>query len=121
MPEGSEPYLPLIVGSDNQVLFVGNCAWKSRFGRAEPSSLYVVVHRGRPPRPGLSPEPWTHIYRVAQDPSSRRALVYLEATLEGACVDKGRDKALRMLDDQMRHQRGDGLSSVAQVLSRTAA
>ncbi|NIX77020.1 hypothetical protein [Microvirga terricola] len=93
MPQGSQPDLPLSVRPDDQVLFVANCAWKNRFGRAEPSSLYVVVHR----EPAGS---WTHIYRVVLDAFPGRAIVYLEAALEGERLHEGRKKALMMLERQ---------------------
>lgn len=93
MPQGSQPDLPLSVRPDDQVLFVANCVWKNRFGRAERSSLYVVAHHE-------AAESWTHIYRVVQDAFSGRAVVYLEAAFEGERLHEGRQKVLTLLERQ---------------------
>ena len=98
------PDLSLVIGPEDDATFISSCLPRNRRGTAEPSLIYVVVHR----RFGL----WTHVYRVVPDkiipgkasPSSgskgwgEGLTVYLEKAIEGAAVDQARDWALGKFD-----------------------
>jgi hypothetical protein len=72
---GPAPDLDLLLSPGDQAEFVARCAWMTRAGRAEPSRLFLVLHRAH----GL----WTHAYRIVPDRRPGHQAVYLERALPG--------------------------------------
>jgi hypothetical protein len=76
------PDLTLILGPEDDAVFLGFADWPGPLNRRLRGMVYAVIHR----RHGV----WTHIYRVAPDRTTDRLLVYLEKVLEGERLDDAR-------------------------------
>jgi hypothetical protein len=87
----------LVTGPRDTGRYVGSYGWKKRFRRPEWSHLYVVARRGAG-ETDLPGGVWTHLYRIADDAWSSRAVVYLETVLKGDCMVRGLAKAKEVIE-----------------------
>jgi len=88
---------PLVTGPLDAILYAVSCQWKRPFSRAEWSHVYVVAHRGSQKKEDAQHDAWTHVYRIVDEGRTGRALVYLEAVLNGDSVVDGLRKAHQLV------------------------
>src|SRR5215813_13223688 len=82
--------LELIIGPDDEAVFLASGSFPNRLGRQQDCAFYAVIHC----RFGL----WTHIYRVVPDDRLHGFSVYLERVFAGEVVGAARDWLRRAFD-----------------------
>lgn len=87
--EASGYGLELIIGPEDEAIFLSSGRFPDRLGRLQECAFYAVIHR----RFGL----WTHVYRVVPDDRLHGFSVYLERAFAGEVVSIAREWLKRIL------------------------